>query len=306
MNTSRINLVLLKSPPLYQPYVLDDAVSSVGRLLERAGFDTRYSLNRTDPGCVNILFGLQMPRTPPLEQIRQAAPTKNTIIFNTEQLGGESHWISDDYLALLGDYVTFDYNIHNLRRLRDRHASARCVEFPLIPDDRFRYDFAPDRQALRIDFDLAFYGSTGLGDRIAKLQKIAEQQLRVKLFSGAYGQNISPQLLDCAAVLNIHGFSSAIFETLRCLRPAALGIPILSEPSQHSEIASWKDSGVIFVPGESFAEGVAACVKDRDQLLTSSRRLKAFVDAPQWPDIARSAMQKAIALLQDSPSTPCA
>jgi hypothetical protein len=300
VNTSRINLVLLKSPPLYQPYVLDDTVSSVGRQLDRAGFETAFSFNRINPGCVNILFGLQMPHTPPLEQIRQAASPRNTIIFNTEQLGGESHWISDEYLSLLGDYVTFDYNIHNLSRLRDLHRDARCIEFPLIPDDRFNYDFEHDRKGISINFDLAFYGSTGLGDRVAKLHKIAGKHLRIKTFSGAYGQRLSPQLLDCAAVLNIHGFSSAIFETVRCLRPAALGIPIISEVSCHSEIASWKDSGVIFLAEESFADDVAACANDRNRLLASSRRLKAFVDAPEWPSIAHAAMHKAITLLKGS------
>lgn len=293
-----LNLVLLKAPPLSVPYVLDDALSSVCQLLTRAGFDTAITLNKIDNHRINILFGLQMPNTAGLAQVRKVASNRNTIIFNTEQLGGESHWISEEYLSMLGDYVTLDYNIHNLHHLQSRFRDARCLEFPLIPDSRFRYDFNLAETAHSIHYDLAFYGSSGLGGRLEKLQGIANRGLRIKCFSGAFGEYLAPQLVDCAAVLNIHGFSSAIFETIRCLRPAALGIPIISETSRHSEIASWSNSGVIFVDENNLSEGIAKIFENPYSLLSASRKLRSFVDDPKWPGTAASVMHKAFALLE--------
>jgi hypothetical protein len=62
MLLENINLTLLKAPNLDIPYVLDDAVSSVARLLNRAGLSTSISLNNIDQDRVNIIFGLQMPK----------------------------------------------------------------------------------------------------------------------------------------------------------------------------------------------------------------------------------------------------
>ena len=103
--------------------------------------------------------------------------------------------------------------------------------------------------------------------------------------------------MDCAGVLNIHGFQSEVFETIRCLRPAAMGIPILSETSVHSEVASWEHSGVIFISKDKFAETLADVLRDGRRLLAAGRRLQAFVNDPRWPGVARSTLLAAIAAL---------
>ncbi len=298
MDDKLINLVLLKRPPLELPYVLDDTVRSVNSLLQRAGFRTAMSFNVIDPGQINILFGLQMPGTASLVDVRQISSPQNTIIFNTEQLAGESSWITDEYLSLLGDYVSLDYNVGNITKLKAVFGKgARCFEFPLLPDPSFAREHTVPYDSVAIRHDLAFYGSTGLGDRIERLKDIARHGVNLKCFSGAYGANLTPVLMDCAGVLNIHGFQSEVFETIRCLRPAAMGIPILSETSVHSEVASWEHSGVIFIPKDRFAETLADVLRDGRRLLAAGRRLQAFVNDPRWPGVARNTLLAAIAAL---------
>lgn len=81
------------------------------------------------------------------------------------------------------------------------------------------------------------------------------------------------------------------------LRPAALGIPIISEVSAHAEIASWENSGVIFLPADGFADAVAKTVRDGRLLLAAGRKLRAFVGDSRWPSVARSSLQAAISAM---------
>ncbi len=294
MDNSSVNLTLLKGTPLEVPYVLDDAVASVGRLLNRAGIETSISFNRLDPRRVNIIFGLQMPNTAPLNQIREIADPAKTMIFNTEQLGGESHWITEEYLSLLSSYVTLDYNFHNLTVLKETHPNSRCFEFPLIPDDRFGYNVERRSVNFEINYDLVFYGSSSIGNRIGKLQSMASEGVKVKLVGGVFGSNLTPNIIDCKAVINLHGFRSMLFETIRCLRPAALGMPIISEISRHSCVASWEESGIIFLDPDRLTSSVVEHLSNTASLMSAGRKLRAFVEDPKWPQIAASVISHAV------------
>lgn len=297
MGRYAFNLCHLKATPHQLPYILDDTVVSVHRLLQRAGLETSTSLNRIDPTRINILFGVQMPNTPPIPEIRRVVRGQRVVIFNTEQLGGESSWITGDYLDLLSEFATLDYNIENIRQLLKVRPHARAVEFPLVPDDRFIADIGYGGALPQIRYDLAFYGSTGLADRMAKLQSIANQGVNLKCFAGAFGVNLVPHLLDCSAVLNLHGFSSRIFETLRCLRPASMGIPIISEMSSHASVASWEDSGVIFLQDNDFAASVREVLDNRRLLLQASRQLIAFTQDAKWPAVVKQVTAELVDLV---------
>jgi hypothetical protein len=195
---------------------------------------------------------------------------------------------------MLRDYVTLDYNQANISFLRSVHSKARCLEFPLIPDDSFKYDFQYSAKDFDINFDVVFYGSSSIGNRLRKLQAIANTGLRVKCVGGVFGRNLSRHLVDAKAVLNLHGFESKIFEVIRCLRPAALGIPIISETSQHSRIANWEQSGVIFLDSDNLPLEISNIMNQHTMLLSAGRKLRSFVEDPKWPITAREVIKAAI------------
>ncbi len=300
MRTARplINLVLLKSPPLHVPYVLDDIVLSVQSMLQRAGYPTVLSYNRIDLKLVNILFGIHMPGTASIAQIRAVSTPGNTIIFNSEQLKGPSHWITPEYLKLLRDYVCLDYNQANIDYLYNHtHDQSRMHEFPVLPSPSFRGDYPMQATSWDIEYDLAFYGSTANGGRIERLTELLNKGIRLKCFSGSYGSNLPMKILDCAAILNIHGYESALFEVGRCLRPTALGIPIFSDLSIHSGIVNWADSGIFFLPRSSFSNALPLLLHDSDRMLDASQRMLHFVNDPRWPILADHVMQQALQAL---------
>lgn len=296
-----INLVLLKRPPLQIPYVLDDTVLSVKNMLDRAGYNTLLSYNTIDPNQINVLFGIHMPGTASIEQIRAVCTPKNTIIFNTEQLNSSSHWITEKYIELLRDHVCLDYNQFNIENLQRRtQGQSRAYEFPLLPSLDFRGDYSQEAVSTSIQHDLVFYGSAANGGRIERLAELIDKGVRLKCFSGSYGSNLPEQILDCTAVLNIHGYESSLFELGRCLRPAAMGIPIFSDVSIHTGKVNWADSGIFFLERENFADALIALLHDSDQMLDASQRIQQFVNDAAWTAFADHVMQQALQALKQS------
>lgn len=293
-----INLVLLKSTPLQTPYVLDDTVLSVQNMLVRAGFETHLSYNAVDPRVTNILFGIQMPGTASIAQIRNLTAQDNAIIFNSQQLSSTSPWVTPEYLELLREHVCLDYSLANVQYLQNHsEGDISAFEFPLLPSQEFRRDFPLDASRWQIQYDLAFYGTTSNGGRMERLQELARQGISLKCFAGAYGRLLTPEILECSAVLNIHGYDAALFEVGRCLRPLAMGIPIFSDISNHPGIVNWADSGIFFIPRDNFTNTVAQWLRESDRMLEASQRLTAFVNDLKWPELARTVMNKALMAL---------
>lgn len=290
-----INLVLLKRPPLDIPYALDDSVLAVQNLLARAGFSTHFSFNSIDPSQINVLFGLQMPGTATLAQIRSIASPKNTLIFNCEQLDGGSHWVTNEYLNLITDFVCLDYNISNVEHLnRWSGGRANIFEFPVVPSPDFRRDCLLASPLPDIAYDLAFYGSSANGNRMERLQALVNQGVSLKCFAGLFGKNLPQGFMDCTGILNIHGYDSGLFETGRCLRPVSLGIPVFSDVSRLPSIVNWENSGIFFLPKENFTESVTDILRNSHQMLDASQRMIAFVNDPNWPTLAKEVMLTAI------------
>lgn len=296
-----INLVLLKRPPLEVPYVLDDTVLSVQHMLQRAGYPTLLSYNTIDPRLVNIVFGIYMPGTASIQQIRALSSPANTVIFNSEQLGSTSPWITDEYLRLLRDYVCLDYNQANIDHLQGHWSGqARAFEFPILPSMEFRSDYPMTHERWQMQYDLAFYGSTANGGRVGRLMELADLGVRLKCFAGSFGRDLPMELMECTAVLNIHAYDSALFELGRCLRPAALGMPIFSDVSIHPGKVNWADSGIFFLPREGFAQSVSAILRDSERMLDASQRMLQFVNDAQWPKWADYIMQQTLFALSHS------
>jgi hypothetical protein len=247
---------------------------------------------------INILFGIHMPGTASITQIRELTAPNNTIIFNSEQLSSTSPGVTPDYLDLMRDYVCLDYSLANVQHLQNEsEGRASAFEFPLLPSQEFRHDFPLDASRWRIHYDLAFYGTVSNGGRLERLQELVRLGLSLKCFSGAYGQLLPPEILECSAVLNIHGYSAALFEVGRCLRPLAMGIPIFSDISHHSGIVNWADSGVFFIPRNNFTTTVAQWLHESDRMLDASQRMTAFVNDLKWPELARIVMHEALTAL---------
>jgi hypothetical protein len=201
------------------------------------------SRNSVDPQALNIIWGVGGHHSPALDSILQYCNHKNTIIFNMEQLGSISPLVNDQYLEFLTHFRVLDYSFHNIKELRKRFPFIDAEEFPILPSSEFSYDFTRTQPIEQYDY--AFFGL--INERRANiLEQLLSSNVKVKIITNKYGQDLATELLGCKAVLNIHAYDSSIFETSRMLRPIAMGFPVLSEKSLLPQLIDWEKAPIIF------------------------------------------------------------
>lgn len=249
--SKKINLCSFGHPDLQVSGVFDDSILSVAHLVRLCGATPIIRRNSIDPGSLNIVWGAGTHYSPPLDVLLQLCSKSNTIIFNMEQISSDSPLVTQEYIQFLANFRVFDYNIHNIRTLRKSYPLINAEEFPLLPTPVFCTDHGS--VSMERNYDFAFYGAMN-ERRQYLLKKMQAIGLQIKLIAGIYGPNLSRELAECHAVLNIHAYETSIFETARALRPVAMGIPIVSEVSLMPQIIDWAHAPIRFVQYDDLVE----------------------------------------------------
>jgi hypothetical protein len=290
----KINLVMINRFHGQVAWTFEDMMSALLHLLNAAGYDARITANHLDPHAINILFGVGSMFSHSYEEIAQFSPAHSTIIFNCEQIDSDSALITDDYLNFLSRYVLFDWCQPNIEAIRRKIALRHPLfEMPLFPTPNLS---ASSATAWNIDYDLGFYGA--LPTRRKKLLAELEQAgVSVKHIFGHFGQALADHLLDCRYVLNMHAYETDLLESNRCLRPMAMGIPLISEVSSMPASGDWDDCGIIFVPTDGFGAAVKRIVADPDRHLVAARKAVQFTHRPANALKVKDVMDRAIAAL---------
>lgn len=290
-----INLVMINKYHGLSIWTFEDTMLALQQLLRAAGYDCQITANFVDPSpnTVNVLFGVGSHFSHPYAEVAAVAQPHNTIIFNGEQLGSSSDLITREYLEFLSRYVTFDWSESNIDDIRHRVPQLRALEVPLLPSPGL---CVANGTPWELKYDLAFYGA--YNERRKKLVAELEQEgVSIKHISGFYGAALASQLLECRYVLNMHAYETDHLEVNRCLRPLAMGIPIISEDSTLPSLGDWQDSGIIYVPTEGFGKGVRRVLDTPDQHAVAARKAILFTHRSANADYIRKAMDAAIAEL---------
>jgi hypothetical protein len=285
INKNFINLVNLSKFGGQGPAVFLDTIHSVSDLLQEIGYQTKISSNVILNDAINILWGVGSVFSPTYEEIAAIATPKNSIIFNMEQLGSVSTLVTDEYRNFISKYVVLDYNQHNLDIL---NTTNKCdgYEFPIIPSKKFLFDYQYS-DLLTKQYDFAFYGI--LNKRREELiQKLIEHGVTIKVISGKYGLELSSVILDCKFVLNLHYFESAIFEVARCLRPMAMGMPIISEASIMPKLTDWTKSGILFEEYSKIPDLVLATINNVGKIIDCNQNGLRFMNNADHKDKSKN------------------
>lgn len=277
-----INITIL-TPHSNTPQVFTDIAESVHSQISKSGFSATLSTNKFYTDALNIIIGAGTHGTPPIKELRKILRPDNTIIFNWEQIGSNSTLITKDYLDLLSEFITWDYCSENIRALNKKTNKNNCAhEFPIIPQSSLR---TKRDKAFKLCFDTGFYGAIDVPRRKEILSNLFFNRVKIKLITGAYGSNLSQELLDCRTVINIHAYETEILEIARLLRPMAMDIPIISEKSIFPDKVNWGDSGIIFSDQESLSEDFLKIVTQPEKLQTAIRKMQYFINNPDWQDL---------------------
>lgn len=282
--TQLINVVSLNKNIAECPLVFLDIIKAIEQLLKNAGYAVTVSNNLIINDAINIILGAGTHLSHDYDQLEKLIAPSNSIIFNLEQIASDSPLVTSDYIEFITKYTVFDYNPRNVGELKDRGA-PRVFEFPLVPCKDFATDHAANKNDAT-EHDFAFYGAM-VSRRKSLLSSFEKSGARIKLIMNKYGPDLSAELIGCRAILNLHSYESALFESARCLRPLAMGIPVISELSRMPELVSWGSAGVRFYHPEHIVEKGMEFLANESEMDKARREAIAFVGDVNHPETAR-------------------
>lgn len=205
---------------ILQPYgyapalVFLEAAENVLHVLRRAGHDAEFRKNRILKGSLNVVFGAHIKMKSPVHF------PQGTIIFNSEQLGSSSNFVSEEYRALLEQHYVWDYSEANLRCIS--HDRKSLFPFTYVPE------MARAENNTSKDYELVFYGTESPKRRVL-LDSLKAQGLRICEINGLFGPERDQIMSRTRAVLNLHFYESQILQQIRCFHPLTQGVPVISE-----------------------------------------------------------------------------
>jgi hypothetical protein len=285
MNIPPINLVLLKRFNTIEPSFFDDTVYSVEYFLKLAGFETYVSCNIVDPRALNIIWGAHAHFSPPLDQILEIAKPEFSVIFNMEQIAFGNSFVSEEYLSFLSEYRVLDYNFKNIQAMQEHNPRIRASEFPVLPSPQFASDFQISSE--KESSDVVFWGAPS-DRRFNTLNAIIAHGNSARYISNAYGKYLSQEIYNSGICLNVHALQTGIFEIARCLRPLAMGMPVVSEVSQLPKLVDWHQSGIFFCEYDQIVDCCQNLLDNPKLVNQAIRKTQHFVHNKDWIEITRN------------------
>ena len=244
------SLVRFNPPEGGASHGLDDVILPLFYSLKRLGYTTEIRLDSVNPRSRNIVFGSCLaPR-----RIGRMLPP-GSIVFNLEQLGGDSKWMNRDYLAHLAEFPVWDYSAANAAALESLGARAAHVPPGYVPEmTRLRRDSPKDA-------DVLFYGLIN-DRRHAIIKTLHDAGLKVLATQEAFGNLRDALLARSRLVLNVHYYVPAKLEIVRLGYVFANYRAVASERRADTEIPPGLEESCAFFAYDDLAEGVKALLAD--------------------------------------------
>jgi len=220
-----INLLILQPKGYIHSLCFLDTARYLRHHLRRHRIEASISKNRPRPDALNIIFGAHLGM--PAEWLVEF----QCVIFNQEQLGAGGPDLPDEYLNLLRNAHTIDYDPANLAA----YANGKGV----VPGYPTR-TLLPLRHASYLEslgsgfpihsrpINILFFGSLNQ-ERIALIQRIEQSGVEVSRFDHPmYGPERDEYIAQAKAVLNIPFYGSNRFEQVRVFNALSIGTPVVS------------------------------------------------------------------------------
>lgn len=247
------SLVKISPPGIAPAHGFDDAILPVFFALRRLGYAVEILYNRTNSRSRNIVFGSCLA---PRKTGRDLPP--GSIIFNLEQLTGDSKWANHDYFTHLRDFPVWDYSQANIAALA-RHGIHTVQHVPpgYVPEmTRIRQDIAQD-------VDVLFYGLIN-DRRHAVIKGLYDAGIKILATQEAFGDVRDALLARSRLLLNIHYYVPARLEIVRLGYAFANRKAVVAELRGDTEIPAGLEGACAFFPYDALLDGVRELLADAD------------------------------------------
>lgn len=222
-------------------------------------------------GRVPIIFGGNLlPR-----QVISVLPP-DSVVVNLEQVSDDSAWLQRDYMDIMRAFPVVDYSRRNRDNLAAKgitHAQLLGIGYsPVLT----RIAPAPEK-----DIDVLFYGSTN-ERRLVILKALHSQGIRVVPLFNVYGPERDVAIARAKIVINIHHYSSNVFEIVRVSYLLANSACVVTEGNPRDPDVQPFLSGLAVTPYEDLVARCRALLADEDARRTMAEAgLAAIRTMPQ-------------------------
>ena len=263
----------------YSDKIFSDVAEILRHGLSELGYDAVAHFMAVVPEYQNIFLGVHL--IPNFHEI-----PANSVIFNLEQLGSSSAIVNHPaYFEILRRNFIWDYSQKNIIYLKNMGIDAELVRIGYAPS--LSRIMKPERQ----DIDVLFYGA--INPRRNKiLRELQERGLRVFSLVGVYGGELDNYISRSKVILNIHFYSTNIFEIVRACYPLHNRKAIVSEVLNDTEIESDVRSSILCSSYEGLIDACHRLVAVDDERMEIEQRGFDFFKNRSQADFLKSAVGK--------------
>ena len=211
----------------------------------------------------------------------------DAILYNSEQIDGDSRWLTSEYVGALKQRTIWDYSTENVRRLTALGAqSVHFVPVGYVPE-LARIPHSSD------EIDVLFYGSVN-PRRQHILDQLKARGLNVVVLFGAYGEERDRAIARAKVVLIVHFYEAKIFEIVRAAYLLSNRKAVVAECGPDTFVEPELRAAICAAPYEHLVEACVELVRDparRDALGAQAQRLFAL---RREEDILGAALQRVV------------
>ncbi len=227
--------------------------------------------NQLGSDGVNIIIGAHL-----LDPKVQGTIPANTIILNTEQLGG----VYTEWRDRLGKWFEsgiglWDYSPANIDVIR-----GMGVENVKLLNIGYQPELKRIPEDIEQDVDVLFYGSINERRKVV-LQELVDRGIKLKVLSGVYGTERDKWVARSKVILNHHFYESQIFEIVRVFYLLTNAKPVVAEINDETVVDQRFRDGVVGMPYDRLVDTVCDLVQDETRLKEQGK--KAFESILKYP-----------------------
>lgn len=247
---NRVRLVSAKPPGHGPRDAMTETIECFYHALKSLNCHVDIASNEFALDGINILFfSFFIPNV-------KSIPS-NTIIFNAEQITDESLMLTPAFFEQVAIFTVWDYSARNISRLRQTLPKAQLEQITLgHMSEMTRIVPAPAR-----DIDIFFYGAPN-ERRLAILNELCERGCNVVFSNNVYGPERDALIARSKIVLNIHFYSSKIFELVRVSYLLSNKQLVVSECDDDTEIDPDLRDAMVCVRYEDIVETCISLLGD--------------------------------------------
>lgn len=218
----------------------------------KLGINVKQSNNQIDNRVINIILGGSLIKAEEMNLL-----PLNTIVYNFEQLSPDSPWLNGIYKELITKFQVWDYSKKNINFLQTLYPKYQPKHVPL----GYVNEIERIKKSESEDIDVLFYGS--VNDRRKKiLVDLENQGLKVKHLFGVYGKERDEYISKSKVILNMHFYSTSIFEIARVFYLLSNKKAVVSEITPNTEVPNFLKDVLCFAPYESLVDKCVEIIKD--------------------------------------------